>query len=343
MAAIVQSVPLNDHRWNEPNLQCFDTVVSALFSLWSLHDSQWPIPAALTRYFASRKSRSVVYDCLSSSRLVVRLLPAVPTTLSQLPSLDSDATPVDELMVTVWLIATCFPMFITPHIFQPILEAITGFSVTPIIFSTVSLVKTIIVHRTTVEEPAARSPGDTADRVNSDDLTEQRDHDHQQPNITEVQLTVLADFLEGWTTLAPYELMETTRCMADAIGTPGQVGEELQQRLARCMTHALQDDNLPTSDVFYTLTDSSIFRVYSAPALETTMLHPWLSDATARNEVWRALSDHLERQQRLSSASLKSLLRLRGILRRLESLHPPPPRVVSPMGSFIGSRPATPV
>ncbi|KAJ7162865.1 hypothetical protein C8R46DRAFT_1101729 [Mycena filopes] len=339
LAHILESIPLDDPRWNEPGTQCFDTVIQALSFLWSPQDSQCPIPTALTQYFASRKSLSVLRShILFFNGLAARLLRALPTTLSQLSSLHSDATAVDNMMVTVWLIASHVSGVFTAEDYQPILDAIAGFSVTPTIFSTVSVVKMIFARRTVQEqESAARGPIDTACLTNGDDLTEQQDR------TTEVQFMVLAEFLEGWTpSFEPYELAETIRCMVGAIRIPDQVGEECQRRLARSLTPLAgyevtetliesgeagitylreTHNRLANFDAFSALMDSDIFRAYITA---TTSFHPWLTDAIARDEVKLTLSRHLGRLGS-TPAGPEVLRTLQVILRRLESLHSPNP------------------
>ncbi|KAJ7712985.1 hypothetical protein B0H16DRAFT_1623111 [Mycena metata] len=295
LANIVYHIPLDSSKWSEPTTQCFDIVIQRFCTLWSPEDSDsLPIPHTLTRYFATRKIHSVIHNCLWSSGIIRPLLHAIPATLSG--PLDSrywrhlDAR--EDTLTTLWHAAYTARSFFTPHICHSILTALADGPRTPAGFWSTVMMKTVLASFKSVPMPDAQA----------------------DPTLVETRLTLLAEFLEGWTSdFTPYEPALTMRW----IGILAKVAKSQQLRLAASINRALTAhiDNPRSFEVLDALMNSAL----GVPIFR------WLDEPTARNQIKSILSDYLQRLTSTSNLIQHGALlrKLEEVVRLLESSHPP--------------------
>ncbi|KAJ7752544.1 hypothetical protein B0H16DRAFT_1723479 [Mycena metata] len=322
--AAITLPPLDSPKWNEPATQCFNIVMCRLCAFWCPEDSDpRPIPRSLTRYCAARKIHFVVHDCLRSSGIIPRLLRAIPVTLSSASGSPSwgpeDA--LDDVLVTLWHV-TCsgygYRLFYTAERCQPILDAISTAPVTPMIFSTITMLEMALLTRAnelasprnSMLSPEAELPPSTGDGP-----TELKDHSNINPGIT-----LLTEFLEGWTSnFTPYEPAVTMRYIALSISIPySKVDGAQQLRFATSIHRVLtaHTDDPQSLEVLNALMISPIFTTYEG----AYGFHPWLDNPTACSQIKGILSDRLRRPRSTLAPELSAYFAR--LIRGLESRHP---------------------
>ncbi|KAJ7752546.1 hypothetical protein B0H16DRAFT_786570 [Mycena metata] len=282
--------PSDSPKWSDPTTQCFDIVMRQLCAFWCPEDSDSrPIPHTLARYFTARKAHSIVHDCLCLSGIIPRLLHAIPVTLSSSSGSSSwgpeDA--LDDVMVTLWHVVHSADVHLTAERCQLILDVISTAPVTPVIFSTMTMIKI-----------ALKVPPSTGDP----------------------QLALLTEFLEAWTSsFTPYEPAATVCGMGFSLGIPAEVvGEAQQLRFVASVNRVLtaHTDNPQSFEVLDALMISPLFMAYQG----TRRFLPWLDNPTARSQIKGILSDRLRRPRSPLTPELSA--RLERVLRALESRHP---------------------